>query len=283
MGRPKIKTIESAVELDKVKLPEEETQALPELAGEVEGKIKKSAKEAKNLSKTKSEKKNKHSTRYEKLIKEIDKSKEYTVEEAVELVKKTANVKFDSSVEVHINLQVDLSKQEQQIRTTTNLPHGSGKQVRILVFGAKDPKAIKELGAEAGNEDTLDKIEKGKIDFDKVVASPEWMPKLAKVAKVLGPKGLMPNPKSGTVSPEPEKVVKDLSSGGLVEIKTENSPIIHVAIGKVSAKNSDLEENTKSLLAAVNAAKPADVKKELVKSVYLTSTMGPSVKLSSNL
>ncbi len=278
MGRPKIKTIESDFDLDKVKLPEEQTE-LPELSAEAEEKVKKQAKAAKKQSIDKAKKKNKISKRFAELIKAIDKSKEYSLEEAVELVKKTANVKFDSSVEVHINLRIDPGKQEQQIRTTTNLPFGSGKKVRILVFGAKDTKEIKELGAETGDEETLDRIEKGKIDFDKVVASPDWMPKLAKVAKVLGPKGLMPNPKSGTVSPEPEKIVKSLSTGGLIEIKTETSPIIHVAIGKVSAKNKDLEENIKSLLSAVNAAKPSDVKKELVKSVFLTSTMGPSLKL----
>lgn len=278
MGRPKIKTIESDFDLEKVKLPEEQTE-LPELSAATEEKVKKQAKAAKKQSKDKVEKKNKVSKRFAELIKAIDKSKEYSLEEAVELVKKTANVKFDSSVEAHINLRIDSSKQEQQIRTTTNLPFGSGKKVRILVFGAKDTKEIKELGAEAGDEETLGIIEKGKIDFDKVVASPDWMPKLAKVAKVLGPKGLMPNPKSGTVSPEPEKVVKGLSTGGLIEIKTESSPIIHVVIGKVSAKNKDLEENVKSLLIAVNAAKPSDVKKELVKSVFLSSTMGPSLKL----
>jgi len=293
MGRPKIKTIESDFDLDKVKLPEEQTD-LPELSVEIEEKVKKQAKAAKKQSKEKVEKKNKLSKRYEALLKEIDKSKEYGLEEAVELVKKTATVKFDSSVEVHINLRIDPSKQEQQIRTTTSLPHGSGKKMTVLVFGAKDPKSVKELDALVGSEETLEQILKNKLEFDnlsgmkitkleeiqKVVASPDWMPKLAKVAKVLGPKGLMPNPKSGTVSPEPEKVVKDLSSGGLVEIKTEASPIIHVSIGKVSAKNKDIEENVKSLIEAVKAAKPAEVKKELIKSVFLTSTMGPSVRIT---
>ena len=279
MGRPKIKTIESDFDLEKVKLPGEQ-QDLPELSTETEEKVKKQAKTAQKQSKNKADKKNKFSKRFAALLKEIDKGKEYSLEEAVELVKKTANVKFDSTVEIHINLRIDPSKQEQQIRTTTNLPFGSGKKVRVLVFGAKDAKEIKALGAEIGDEETLGKIEKGKLDFDKVVATPDWMPALAKVAKVLGPKGLMPNPKSGTVTPEPEKVVKSLSSGGLVEIKTESSPTIHVAIGKVSTKSGEIEENVKSLIGAVNAAKSAEVKKELIKSVFLTSTMGPSVKIS---
>jgi len=279
MGRPKIKTIETAIDLEKVKLLEEES-SLPHLSDEFEEKVKSQVKTAKKLTKVKKEKQNKFSKRFAALLKEIDKSKEYSLKEAVELVKKTANVKFDSTVEVHLNLRIDPSKQEQQIRTTTNLPFGSGKKVRILVFGAKDSKEIKALGAEIGNEETLEEIEKGKLDFDKVVSSPEWMPALAKVSKILGPKGLMPNPKSRTVSSEPEKVVKNLSFGGLVEIKTENSPIIHIGVGKVSAKNEEIEENVKSLIAAIKAAKPSEVKKELIKSVYLTSTMGPSVKLS---
>lgn len=278
MGRPKIKTIETAVDLDKVKLPEEEVTELTELSNEEEEKLAKDVKKAKADSKKSKEKKNKHSARFEKLLSSFDKSKSYPLEEAVELIKKTSSTKFDSSIEVHVNLRIDPSKQEQQIRTTANLPFGTGKKVRILVFGAKDTKAIKEAGAEVGTEETLSSIEKGKINFDKVVATPDWMPKLAKVAKVLGPKGLMPNPKSGTVSPEPEKVVTGLGSG-LIEIKTENSPIIHVAIGKASAKNSELTENVKSLITSVKAAKPSEVKKELVKDVYLTSTMGPSAKL----
>ena len=222
--------------------------------------------------------KKKPSKRYTSLLKLIDKSKTYSIEEAVELIKKTANTKFDSSIEAHINLRIDSGKQEQQIRTTITLPKGTGKKIKVLVFGAKDVKAIKDAGALVGDEETLTEIEKGKINFDKVVATPEWMPKLAKVAKILGPKGLMPNPKSGTVSPTPEKVVEGLS-GGMIEIKTENSPIVHATIGKAKFSNKDLEENVKSLIESVKSAKPAEVKKELIASVFLTSSMGPSVKL----
>lgn len=279
MGRPKIKNIDSAQDLDKVKLPEE-LKELPVLDETAEAILASDLKEKKKSKKESSAKilKKKPSKRYSELLKLIDKSKSYSVTEAVEILKKTANTKFDSSIEAHINLQIDSSKQEQQIRTTVTLPHGNGKKLTVLVFGAKDAKTVKASGALVGDENSLEQIEKGKINFDKVVASPDWMPKLAKVAKILGPKGLMPNPKSGTVSPDPEKIAAKLGSG-MVEIKTENSPIIHVSIGKVSFKNAAIEENVKGLIESVNNAKPTEVKKELIKNVYLTTTMGPSVKL----
>jgi len=280
MGRPKIKTIETAIDLEKVELPE--TKEIPQLDNSSEAELKKDLKKAKGskaAGKKVASKKSTRSNRYSKLAETIEKNKEYALSEAIELVKKTATVKFDSGVEAHINLNIDPAKTDQQIRTTTQLPHGSGKKVTILVFGAKDNKAIKDSGALVGTEETLSEIEKGKLDFQKVVATAEWMPKLAKVAKILGPKGLMPNPKSGTVTADPEKTVANLSSGGTVEIKTENSPIIHVAVGKASFKTSDLEENVKTLVAGIRNVKPETVKKELVKNVYLTSSMGPSVKL----
>lgn len=291
MGRPKIKNIESDFDLEKIVLPEEKA-TLPKLDEKSEDllkqKIKKqlstdkqSRKESKDSTKKTNIKVKKPSKRFDVLRKQIEKDKTYSLSEAIELIKKTSNTKFDSSIEVHINLRIDPSKQEQQIRTTTLLPHGNGKKIKVLVFGAKESKAIKESGGEVGNEETLGKIEKGKIDFDKIVASPEWMLKLAKVAKVLGPKGLMPNPKSGTVSADPEKVAKELS-GGLIEIKTENSPIIHTVIGKASFKNSALEENITSLVEAVKAAKPTEFKKELIASVFLASSMGPSVKIDTS-
>lgn len=291
MGRPKIKNIESDFDLSTVKLPEE-GKDLPVLDEATEQLVEKQVKAKTKKAKEEKIEKKKPSKRYTDLLKLIDKSKTYSIEEAVELIKKTATTKFDSSVEAHINLRIDSGKQEQQIRTTITLPHGNGKKLIVLVFGAKDIKAVKDLGALVGDEETLVQIEKGKIDFgnsseakivkleeiNKVVATPEWMPKLAKVAKILGPKGLMPNPKSGTVSTTPEKVVEGLS-GGMIEIKTENSPIIHVTIGKANFLNKDLEENVKSLIESVNAAKPAEVKKELIASIFLTSSMGPSVKL----
>lgn len=207
MGRPKIKDIDSAIDLEKVELPKdtEETDEskLATDESETEGKPKKKAKSTKKVVKGQ----NKVSKRYTELLKLVDKSKTYSIEEAVELVKKTSKTKFDSTIEAHINLQIDPGKQEHQIRTTANLPKGTGKKVTVLVFGAKDAKAAKETGAIVGNDETLERIEKGKIDFEKVVASPDWMPKLAKVAKILGPKGLMPNPKAGLFHLSPKKLL----------------------------------------------------------------------------
>lgn len=286
MGRPKVKNIESDFDLEKVVLPEDlpagrqELADLPVLDDKAEEILTKEVKAKSKKAKPEKIEKKKPSKRYSEISKQVEKSKTYSLTEAVELIKKTATTKFDSSIEAHVNLRIDPGKQEQQIRTTTTLPHGNGKKVKVLVFGAKDSKAIKDSGALVGDEETLGEIEKGKIDFDKVVATPEWMPKLAKVAKVLGPKGLMPNPKSGTVSAEPEKVVKELSSG-LIEIKTENSPIIHAVIGKASFKNQDLEVNITSLIEAIKAAKPSEVKKELIASIFLTSSMGPSIKVDT--
>lgn len=283
MGRPKIKTMESAIDLEKVKLPEETAETEKDTEQKVSGEStqKKTKSKAKANTTKDIGKKTKISKRFSELLKLTDKSKTYPIGEAISIVKKTATTKFDSTIEAHINLAIDPAKQEQQIRTTTTLPKGTGKKISVMVFGAKDTKAVKDSGALVGDEDTLTQIEKGKINFEKVVASPDWMPKLAKVAKVLGPKGLMPNPKSGTVSTEPEKVAANLGSG-MVEIKTETSPIIHISIGKASFKEADLEENLKSLLVSVKASKPADVKKELIKSVYITSTMGPSLKLDTS-
>lgn len=294
MGRPKIKDINSDIDLEKVELPKEESEILTKPVEETSEPTEKKVKAKSKTTKEKVEKKTKPSKRYSDLYQQIDRSTTYSISEAVKLIKKTANTKFDSTVEAHFNLQIDPSKQEQQIRTTARLPKGSGKKINVIVFGAKDTSSVKESGALVGTEESLDQIEKGKINFDnptggkitklseiqKVVSSPDWMPKLARVAKVLGPKGLMPNPKSGTVSPEPEKVAAELNSG-MIEIKTETSPIIHVTVGKSSFKEEDLEENIRSLLESVKAAKPAEVKKELIKSVYITSTMGPSVRVET--
>lgn len=302
MGRPKLKTIETAIDLDKVKLPDELSVDRPEelalsLDEKAEEVLEQKTKErlAVNKKTAKSVKAKKVKTRSKKYLeaqKNLEKDSTYPIVEAIEILKKLSYSKFDGSVEAHLNLRVDSAKQEQQIRTTTSLPHGNGKKLRVLVFGAKNNAALKEIGAFVGTDETIEQIQKSKIEFDnssgtritkleeinKIVASPDWMPKLAKVAKVLGPKGLMPNPKSGTVSTEPEKTAAELSRG-LVEIKTENSPIIHLAVGKVSFKTKELEENITSLIEAVKNAKPAEVKKELIKNIYLTTTMSPSVKL----
>ncbi|OGY25379.1 MAG: 50S ribosomal protein L1 [Candidatus Woykebacteria bacterium RBG_16_43_9] len=225
------------------------------------------------------------SKRYKEQISLIDRSKEYNQQEAISLIKKTATTKFDASIEAHINLGLSPDKPEHQIRTLVSLPHptsprqvgASRKPSKILVFTDKNKEEIKKLGAEIGTDSSIKEIESGKTNFSKVIADPSWMPKLAKVAKILGPKGLMPNPKSGTVSDDPLKTLKEFSAGR-TEIKTEKFPIIQAQIGKASFTEKQLLENLDALISAINAARPEGLKKEFIKSIYLSSSMGPSIK-----
>jgi large subunit ribosomal protein L1 len=216
------------------------------------------------------------SKRYQSLLEFVEKGKLYPVDEALETLKKTSKTKFDPTVEVQFNLGVDITKTDQQVRTTTKLPHSIGKAPKLLVFG--DFKA--EEGIAVGTEKTIEDIEKtGKVEAEKILASPDWMPRLTKVAKILGPKGLMPNPKTGTVTTDVAKTVADFK-GGLLEIRTEvNGPIIHSRVGKLSLEETKLKDNLKALVEAVTKAKPSGVKRNYLKSAYLHVTMGPSLKL----
>ena len=274
MGRPRIKVIDTAIELEKI---EKKVEKKLEISTEGEEKISKQAGAVKKTTpKERFQKKVSHSARYKSLLSLIDKNKEYPILQALDLVKKTTSTKFDSSIEIHINLNIDPTKSEQLIRKTINLPNGSGKTIRVLVFGG-NLKELKNLGADIGTESSLEQIENGKINTDKIIATPDWMPKLAKVAKILGPKGLMPNPKSGTVTENPEKIVKDLQ-GGMIEVKTEKAPVIHTIVGKATLTEDKLEENLRTLISEIQRSKPEGLKKPLIKSIYLSSTMGPSVK-----
>lgn len=220
------------------------------------------------------------SKRYQSLLATIEKGKIYSLPEALEALKATAKTSFDPTIEIHINVGADITKSDQQVRTTTKLPHSVGKSPRLLIF-ATDGKAFEEKGAVTiGDEKTLDQIEKtGKVDADKVIATPEWMPKLTKLAKILGPKGMMPNPKTGTVTNDIAKTVADFK-GGLLEIRTETGgPIIHSRVGKLSLGDEKLTENLKALMDAVTKAKPTSIKRNYLKSAYLHVTMGPSVRL----
>ncbi|MEX0621396.1 MAG: 50S ribosomal protein L1 [Candidatus Woykebacteria bacterium] len=221
------------------------------------------------------------SRRFKELVSLLDKSKDYSLPEAVALIKKTANTKFDATIEAHINLGISADKAENQIRTLVSLPHKVGKKLKILVFSSKNTAEIKKLGAEIGTEEVLKNIEAGKIEAGKIISDSAWMAKLAKVAKILGPKGLMPNPKSGTVTDDPLKALQEFS-GGKLEIKTEKSPIIHVQIGKASFSEKQILENLHSLIEAIKSAKPEGLKKEFIKNIFLSSTMGPSIKTVPN-
>ena len=221
------------------------------------------------------------SKRYTQIKALVDPKKLYPVEEAVELVKKTSTTKFESSVEAHMRLGIDVRQGEQQIRSTIILPHTIGKTKRIAAFvsSGKEQEA-KDAGADIiGNEELIAEIVKtGKIDFDMAIATPDMMPKLAKVAKILGPKGLMPNPRTETVSNDVKKMIGELKRGKIT-IKNDATGNIHQAIGKTSLSTAQLVENFTALLEAVRKAKPASSKGVYFRKVVLTSTMGPSVQV----
>lgn len=218
----------------------------------------------------------------------IEKSKNFTrqtlydAKEALDIVKKNATAKFDETIELHIRTGCDSRYAEQQIRGSVVLPNGTGKRVRILVF-AKDAKAdeAKAAGADfVGADEYIDKIQKENwLDFDAVIATPDMMGTIGKVARVLGPKGLMPNPKTGTVTPDVSKAIADVKAGK-VEYRLDKANIIHVPIGKASFDNSKLEGNFDAIMGAIVKAKPASLKGIYLKSVTLTSTMGPGVRLN---
>jgi large subunit ribosomal protein L1 len=222
------------------------------------------------------------SKRYQELVKKIDKKKICNIAEAVIAVKSTAVTKFDSSVEVHMRLGIDTAKGEQIVRGAIALPHGTGKNLRVAVFTKKE-EAAKKAGADiVGSEELIQTIKTtSKIDFDIALASPEMMKLLAPIAKILGPKGLMPSPKSETVIPD-EKMSAAVSAikKGKASFKNDDTGNIHQIIGKVSWPDEHLISNFETLINAVIKAKPTGVKGDYIKAVYLTSTMGPSVKIN---
>ena len=213
----------------------------------------------------------------------IEKGKEYLLEEAISKVKELSHTKFDETVDLAFNLGVDPRKSDQMVRGTVVLPHGTGKTLRVLVFakGEKEKEA-RDAGADfVGAEDMVEKITKGWLDFDKVVATPDIMGVVGKLGKVLGPRGLMPNPKLGTVTFDVAKAVKDIKAGK-VEYKTEKAGVVHVPIGKVSFDADKLRENAKAIVESVNKAKPSTSKGKYLKGLYISSTMGPSIKVDVN-
>ncbi len=221
------------------------------------------------------------SKKFREAAKLIDKTKTYELKEALDLAIKTNPVKFDATVELHINLNVDPKQADQNIRGTVVLPAGTGKSARVAVFGEADEVvAGKKAGADiAGGDEFLQQLNKEQIDFDILVASPKVMAKLSKYARLLGPKGLMPNPKSGTVTTDIAKAVKE-AKAGRVEYRVDSTGIVHVGVGKVSFGVDKLTDNTTAVLAAIKSAKPASIKGNYIKSSFITTSMGPSIKLS---
>jgi large subunit ribosomal protein L1 len=212
--------------------------------------------------------------------KAIEREKEYSIEEAVSLMKKSKYTKFDESVDLAVRLGVDPKKSEQMVRGTVVLPHGTGKTVRVLVFakGEKEKEA-RDAGADfVGAEDMVEKIQKGWLDFDKAVATPDVMGMVGKLGKVLGPRGLMPNPKLGTVTFDIAKAVKEIKAGK-VEFKVEKAGIVHVPIGRVSFQESAIVENIKTAIGSIVKAKPSTSKGRYLKRISLSSTMGPGIRV----
>lgn len=214
---------------------------------------------------------------YEKIDRETD----YHIDEAVRLIREAKQVKFDETVEIAVNLGVDPRHADQMVRGVVALPHGTGKAVRVAVF-ARDAKAAEaeEAGADlVGAEDLAEKVQKGEIEFDRCIATPDMMAVVGKLGKILGPRGLMPNPKLGSVTPNVGEAVKS-AKGGAIEFRVEKAGIVHAGIGKASFSQEALAENARAFMDAIFKAKPSGAKGTYVKRVSLSSTMGPGVRLS---
>jgi large subunit ribosomal protein L1 len=217
--------------------------------------------------------------KYREAAKQIDKTKSHNLAEAVDLAVKTSTAKFDATVEMHFNLAVDPKQADQNVRDSVVMPHGTGRSVRIAVFAdAADAQKAKKAGAEITGTDAITAaLDKERLDFDVLISTPALMPKLGKYARLLGPRGLMPNPKSGTVTADVAKAVQE-AKAGKVEYRVDQSGIVHIAIGKVSFGPQKLLDNAQTIVSSVRAAKPSSVKGVYVKSVFVTTTMGPSIK-----
>jgi len=222
--------------------------------------------------------------KYLEAVKLVDKSKQYTKEEAIALVKKTSIANFDASVELAMRLNLDTKKADQQLRGAVVLPNGTGKTKKVLVIAKGEfAKAAKEAGADyVGDMDMLEKIEKENwFDFDTMIATPDMMPALGKLGRVLGPKGLMPNPKTGTVTTDVAKAVSEVKKGR-VEYRTDSYGNVHVIIGKVSFEDEKLVENLNAFVKLIIKNKPSVVKGDYIKNISVSSTMGPGVKIITN-
>ena len=214
----------------------------------------------------------------------VDPDKQYTLKDAISILKKATPAKFDESVDVALNLGVDPRKADQMIRGSVQLPHGTGKSVRVAVFakGAKATEATEAGADHVGAEDLIEKVQGGWMEFDRVVATPDMMGQVGKIGKILGPRGLMPNPKVGTVTMDVGKVVSSIKAGQ-VEFRVEKAGIIHVPVGRVSFDETKLEENINNLVDTVRRMRPSSAKGTYLKSVTLTSTMGPGIAVDTSV
>ena len=222
--------------------------------------------------------------KYVEASKNVDKSKLYSVEDAVKLVKETSVTKFDSTIDVALKLNIDTKKADQMLRGSLVLPNGTGKTKKILVLAKGEQANIaKDLGADyVGDKDLIEKIKtENWFDFDIIVATPEMMPEVGKIGNILGPRGLMPNPKTGTVTPKVENVIKDIKKG-MIEYRTDSYGNIHTVVGKVSFAENALEENLKYIVSTIAKTKPTSVKGTFIQGISISSTMGPGIKVDKN-
>lgn len=220
--------------------------------------------------------------RYQEVAKKLETGKAYSLDDALKLASETSPTKFDASVEVHVVLGVDPRQADQNIRTTVSLPNGTGKTVRVAAFVPdEDAAAAKTAGADIAGEEAVQKLlDKQQLDFDILVATPQMMPKLGKFARLLGPRGMMPNPKSGTVATNIAKAVTE-AKGGRVEYRVDKQAIVHLSIGKVSFGSEKLTENAKAFFDSLQSVKPTTIKGSYIQSVHLSTTMGPGIKVDS--
>jgi len=225
---------------------------------------------------------NAHSKRYRESEKEIDRAKTYSLNDAVSVMKKLRPPKFDASVELHFNINVDPKKSDQMVRGTVLLPHGTGKKVRVAVFcKGENEKLAKEANADyVGGNEMIDKVAGGFLDFDCAIATPDMMKDLSKLGKILGPRGLMPSPKTGTVTNDIVKAIEDVRKGK-VEFRVDKQGGIHLAIGKLSFAEGQICENASRVIEMVNEARPASVKGKFIKSIFISSTMNCGLKLAN--
>lgn len=269
------KRSEKALKEVDAKLAKQERKAKGDTTPQGEAEAK--AKQKQNPARSRLERRGKN---YRKVAELIEKSKAYSLKEALELATKTSVGKFDGTVEIHLNLNVDPKVADQNVRGTVSLPHGTGKTVRVAAFvAAEQAEAAKKAGADlAGEEELLAKLDKEQIDFDVLISTPQLMPKLGKYARLLGPRGLMPNPKSGTVTTNVAAAVKD-AKGGKVEYRVDKQSIVHQGVGKVSFGADKLFDNTKAVVENLTTNKPASIKGALIKSATVSTTMGPGIKV----
>lgn len=218
------------------------------------------------------------SKKHDEAKQKIDKTKQYEIQEAVDLMKQLSHAKFDETVDLAVNLGVDPRKSDQMVRGSVVLPHGLGKKIRVLVFakGEKSTEASNAGAEYVGAEDLVEKIQGGWLDFDKVVATPDVMGIVGKLGKILGPRGLMPNPKSGTVTFEVEKAVKDIMAGR-ADYRTEKAGVVHVSIGKISFEKEKLVDNAKTVIKSLEKAKPSSSKGKYLKKIFISSSMGVGI------